>query len=135
MKPIVATFSATILSLVLCGCSGSERPKSSVAKVIGTVSLDGQPLEKGRAQFVPTQSTRGEPVAGDIATGRFEISDVPIGKHRVLIVATKETGRMIADRSEPYPEVVSLIPEKYADGLNANVAGLVSKHDFDLQSK
>ncbi len=127
---------SSILSLLLCGCGSSEPSKKyPVAKVVGTVRLDGQPLEKGRVQFVPAQSTHGEPVSGDVTAGKFEIADVPIGPHRLLFVATKETGKMISDRSEPYPEVVNLIPDNYRDGIEANVSGSESKHDFELRSK
>ncbi len=136
MKSIEVAIGISMLGLLLCGCGRSEpSQKYAVAKVVGMVRLDGQPLERGRVQFVPTLSTPGEPIAGDVAAGKFEIAGVPVGQHKVLFVATKETGKMISDRSEPYPEVVNLIPDKYRDGLDANVSGSDSKHDFDLQSK
>ena len=134
MKSLIMVIGLAAFSLLLGGCGGAERPKFPVAKVVGTVRFDGQPLEKGRVQFVPGNSTPGSPVAADVFAGQFEISDVPIGKHKVIFVATKETGKMIADRSEPYPEVVNVIPEKYRDGLDADVSGSESKHDFDLKS-
>lgn len=136
MKLIVAVCGLSTLSLLLGGCGSAEaRKKYPVAKVLGTVRLDGQPIEKGRVQFVPAKATPGEPISGDVAAGKFEIAGVPVGQHKVLFVASKETGKMISDRSEPYPEVINLIPNKYLDGLDANVTGSESKHDFDLQSK
>ncbi len=135
MRSVVAVFGIALLSLTFCGCGGSKRPSFAVARVVGTVSLDGQPLENGRVQFVPGASTPGSPVAGDVAAGKFELADVPIGQHKVIFVATKATGRMISDRSEPYPELINLIPAKYQDGIDASVSGSESKHGFELQSK
>ena len=120
---------------MVIGCGSSDRPKYPVAKVVGTVALDGQPLEKGRVQFSPVLPTPGVTVSGDVVGGKFELTDVPTGKHKVVFNASKETGKMISDRSEPYPEVINLIPATYRDGLDATVAGTESKQSFELKSK
>ena len=135
MKRTTAWICVSLLSLLLSSCGDTERPKFPVAKVVGTLSLDGQPIQKGRVQFVPVSPTPGAPVAGDVTSGKFEIADVPVGKHKVVFNATKETGKMITDRSEPYPEVVDLIPNQYRDGVDATVAGSESQQTFELTSK
>ena len=135
MKTTSTLLSVSFLSLLICGCGGVERPKFAVAKVIGTVTLDGQSIEKGRVQFVPVPPTPGGPVGGDVTAGKFDIADVPVGKHKVVFNASQETGKMITDRSEPYPEVVDLIPVKYRDGVEATVNGSESKQAFELTTK
>ncbi len=121
--------------LVVAGCGSPERPKYPVSHVVGTVTLDGQPLEKGRCQFNPVAPTPGVAVSGDVINGKFEIADVPIGKHKVVFQASKETGKMITDYSQPYPEVVNLIPESYRDGIDSTVSDAETKPTFELKIK
>ena len=135
MQKCVWILCGCLWSLACGGCGGPERPKYPVSHVLGTVTLDNQPLEKGRVQFAPVAPTPGITVSGEVIGGKFDLVDVPIGKHKVIFNASKETGKMISDRAEPYPEVVNLIPVEYRDGLDATVSGSETKPTFELKSK
>lgn len=124
---------AVCLALTGCGHEGA----SGGAKLTGQVLLDGAPLASGSVQFMP-QAKGGEsvqPASAEIVNGQYECAHVPLGKVLVTFVSTRETGRMITDYSEPYPEVVSVIPPRYQAGLPLEVAGDKSGVDFPLTSK
>jgi hypothetical protein len=126
---------AVLICLTLAGC-GHEGATGG-AKLTGQVSLDGAPLAKGSVLFMP-QAKGGEsvqPATAEIVDGKYACPGVPLGKVLVTFVSTRETGKMITDYSEPYAEVVSVIPPKYQSGLPLDVAGDKSGVDFVLTSK
>lgn len=65
-----------------CGGKGST--------VTGTVTFNGQPLEKGYITFTPTEG-KGAPVGGEIVKGKYTAANVTPGKNKVLVVSTVVT--------------------------------------------
>ena len=120
-----------VLCLVAAGCS--DRPK--LAKVKGTVTLDGQPLKSGSVTF----ETKGaRPAIAKVVNG--EITEVttydtgdgaPVGAHLVAVSATADAGPAIAlnpgDTPAPkanYMSGKSLIPLAYN---NPSTSGLTAE--------
>ena len=120
-----------LLPLLAGGCGDSTGAGSQVA---GTVSIDGEPVEKGLISFSPRESGIGRPATADIVDGRYEAKEVPIGNVLVQIHATKETGKMVADQDGggEYAEILDLVPEKYRSGIETTISGQDDSHDFDL---
>jgi hypothetical protein len=135
-KSSVGYLSCAVLALVagiLSGC-GSERRENTV-RLEGEVKLDGRPLPEGNLQILPEGQTRGQPDGAEVVNGRYTAQNVPLGKVRVIINATKETGKMMTDTSEPYPERVSIIPPRYRDGIVIEVKEGDEAKNFDLTTK
>ena len=114
--------SACVILLPLAGCGGSDRLPT--AKVSGTVTLDGNPLPKGRISFVP-QDGSGRPASGQIAgdgsfvLGTYEESDgAVLGRHKVSLVAREERGALPPDDGG----AKSLIPESYGNVATSGLA-------------
>jgi hypothetical protein len=107
----------------------------SGARLEGIVTLDGNPIAAGKLQFVPQGPERRPAVSVDIKDGRYSASTVPLGKVQVLFFATKKTGRLIREYSQPYEETVNIIPKAYHDGITIEVTGDESTRDFELTSR
>ncbi len=118
---------------LVAGCSSKK--SAAGAHLEGVVTLDGNPISEGTLQFVPQQPSKEGPVTASIKDGRYVAPAVPLGKIRVLVGATKKTGKMIKVYSEPYPEVVSIIPDKYRDGIEINVTGDNANQNFELKTR
>ena len=122
-----------LMSALLSGCS-TGKPAYPAARLEGSVTLDGQPLAQGSLQFVPQDTNQVPITAAPIVDGRYVADAVPRGKLRVLVTASKETGKMIKEYSTPRPEVINLIPEKYRSGIPVEVTGDNLNRDFALKS-
>jgi hypothetical protein len=121
------------IMLLTAGCSGASK-QYQTAKVSGTVTIDKKPVEKGTINFLSEGTgPRGEDSA-DIVGGKFTAKQVPLGKVRIFIIATQETGKMIPGSGTDIPEVVSIVPPSYSQGLEATIPGNVSDHKIDLVS-
>jgi hypothetical protein len=119
-----------------CGAVSASRPSYPAANLQGAVTLDGQPIAKGTLQFLPPDGSSAPVVQAEIKDGRYSVTAVPLGKVRVMIYAVRETGRMDSkSTSEPIPEVVNLVPERYRDGIEINVKGDNTGQNFELKSK
>ena len=87
----------------------------------GKVTLDGQPIEKGMIYFTPIGDTKGTQTGGEIINGEYSVSaekGPTIGKHKVRIRATRDTGRtepapMPAPEGTMVPIMENYIPDKY----------------------
>lgn len=127
-----------LLSLLFLttGCGeGTIAPKEYPgAHVEGEISVDGQPLETGTVMFSPIGGS-GAPMTVDIVKGKFSCERAPLGKMKVVINSMKPTGKMITEYSEPYPELINAIPEKYRDGIDFELSGDNKNIVFDLKSK
>ncbi len=135
---IGSTFGILIL-VCFIGCFGSGEPLPELAKVTGTVTLDGKPLEGAIVSFTPlevAEKGRGKSSSGGTdAEGKFQLmynTDTPgaiIGEHRVLV--NKLDGNM----EDAGPE---MIPARY--NINSEITKTVTKSDpneftIDLKSK
>lgn len=74
-----STFLVLGLVIFSTGCGGGGG-----ASVSGSVSFNGQPLDKGQISFVPSDG-KGSPVSGTISGGKFSVAKVPVGKCKVVI--------------------------------------------------
>jgi hypothetical protein len=70
--------------LLALGCGGKG------STVTGTVTFNGQPLEKGYITFNPTEG-KGAPVGAEIVKGKYTAANVAPGKNKVLVVSTATT--------------------------------------------
>ncbi len=122
------------LVLLLGGCE-SELPR---AKIKGTVTFDGKPLEEGTVQFISTEN-KTPSSAAPVKDGTYE-ADVYQGKMRVQVSALQTVGKrkryetpdspMIDVKKERIPERYNAKSELTRDiGPGENVA------NFDLKSK
>ena len=126
---------AAAAGLVLLGLAGcGEESSENTVRLKGRVTLDGDPIAEGRINFLPEEPGQATPASAQIADGHYDAKAVPLGKVRVQIIATKETGRMIPGSSQPVPEVLSIIPPRYAQGISIQVTGDNSQQDFLLTS-
>src|SRR5262249_34033973 len=84
-----------LLVAVPLGCEATveeNRPREAVS---GTVTFDGQPLQKGTIQFQPASQDEGVAAGGMIDGGRFDIpkQEGPVpGKYKVSVNAQEESG-------------------------------------------
>jgi hypothetical protein len=139
LRAAASQLAATALSAALlvssgCGHSSNEHP---TAKLAGHVTVDGQQIEDGHIQFLPLGKGPGSGQAADgaIAQGSYTADLVPTGKVRVTFAAFRKTGRMINEGGHVFPELVSIIPDKYQQGIDIDVSGDNPNQDFKLVSK
>jgi hypothetical protein len=143
-RPLFAGLAAW--ALLAAGC-GSDRPE--LARVTGTVTLDGKPLPKGTITF---ESVGKRPATGTIVNGQitevttYDAGDgAPVGSHKVAISATEapasavvaNPGEAKAPRAD-YMTGKSLIPTRYNDpstsGLSAEIKSGENTVEFKLTS-
>src|SRR5262249_32172402 len=74
---------AIAAAFVIVGCN-SQGPTASI---YGTVTLDGEPLEKGTITFTSVDSG-GAICSGVISRGQYSVDNVLAGKNRVEVTAT-----------------------------------------------
>jgi len=125
--------------LLLAGCSDSGLKTRTV---FGSVSCGGEPVPQGHVRFVPIEGTSGPAGTGTIADGQYRIDargGVPLGKHRVEIVAQKTTGRKVPGfiLMEPgeVDEIVTLGPPEYEGQRSPLVEEVTADSDgrFDFE--
>ncbi|HWL09428.1 MAG TPA: carboxypeptidase-like regulatory domain-containing protein [Planctomicrobium sp.] len=139
-------FVSILLTLLLVGCGGvKDAPK--LAKVEGTVTYKGEPLNEANVSFIPT--------SGPVATGRTDASGrftlsvrglqgAVLGDHRVIITAFKVTAPSAgAEEGESTEEhiikPVSRIPEKYGELRSTDLKATITNDNpinqiaFDLK--
>ncbi len=109
----IATASGALatLALALPGCGG-DPDQLPVAKVSGTLSVDGKPVNKGTVFFTPLNK-KGRPATGAVTDGKFTLSTYSendgavIGKHRVAVDVSEEVPTKDGDTTSK-----SLVPKK-----------------------
>jgi hypothetical protein len=122
-----------VVCALVAGCS--DRPK--LAKVKGTVTLDGKPLAAGSVTFEAkgVRSATGKIINGEIVeVTTYDTGDgAPVGSHRIAVSATADAGAaVVANPGESskvpkseYMSGKSLIPTAYNDpgtsGLTAEI--------------
>jgi hypothetical protein len=121
------------LLILLSGCGGG------VGSVSGEVKYNGQPLPNGRITFICSGGTKPS-LSADIANGRYEIANVPVGPVEVTV----ETFELRADSvpgGPPPPPVPKgykyiKIPTRYGNakesGLGFEVVSGPQTKDFAL---
>src|SRR5690606_10084613 len=114
--------------------------------VSGAVTFDGQPVEEGTINFIPTGDTTGPSASAKIVNGRYELlpeAGAVVGRNRVEIQASRATGEKI-ESGPPSPPgtmvdvVEPYIPAKYnrSSELAVDVQpGINEGANFDLKSQ
>ena len=98
---------------LLSGCDRSGR-----VAIEGTVTLNGNPLEKGYVRFQPQAGTSSPSAGAEITMGKFSVAPqgglLP-GTFRVEITASRPTGQEVRTRFSSQPVVLEeqIIPAKY----------------------
>lgn len=129
MTKSLSLFALLLVAVAGCGTSGPE-----MGDVKGTVTYKGKPLTTGTITFVPetdglpTAFAEIQPDGTYVAKTRDFGNGVPIGKHRVMIIAVKDHG--------PEAPVEAILPVKYSSdsqsGLTAEVKAGENTVDFPL---
>jgi hypothetical protein len=130
---VIGVFALSLMCLG-CGPSGPE-----IAKVEGTVTLDGEPLPNASVVFVPEN---GRPAGGRTdAQGKYVLNftqgregAIP-GKSKVRISTAAEASE--TPEGQPIPATPEKIPAKYNAATELEVVvepGKANVHDFALQS-
>lgn len=129
-----------VILLFAAGCNDSDSRMKKVV-VRGIVTIDGQPLPRGKIRFYPSGDTKG-PVSGAaikdgayLALGR---GGVPVGSHKVDIRAYRPDKRYASQTISDGEGVPSeqYLPERYnvQTTLTATVTDSTSTLDFELSS-
>lgn len=124
-----------VIALVL-GCGESGRAYKT-ARIMGTVTIDSVPVDTGTINFISEQKSgvAGGEDSAEIVLGKFTAKNVPHGSVRAYVIATKETGKMIHGSSQDVPEVASIVPEQYRQGIPLTIEGDESDRRIELVSK
>jgi hypothetical protein len=134
-----------LLLSVSCLATGCEKPIA----VSGTVLFDGEPLPEGSIRFFPDRGTPGGGGSAKVLDGKYDIpadANLLAGSYSVMIVAMKETGRMLrapeaipvseggTGKREKYKEIIQYIPGKYNSGtkLRVQLKESSNRADFSL---
>lgn len=120
---------AGLLLLLLGGCGSS----GTGASVHGQVTVDGTAIETGSLQFLPIDG-KGQPVGAEIKQGAYEVSNVPPGKVNVTITAMNQTGETVDEWGRKSPDMISLVPAKYAQGYPIDVVAGNQEIPIELKS-
>jgi hypothetical protein len=86
-------------------------------------------------QFVPRDVGKAPITSASVVDGRYVAEAVPLGRMRVLLTASQETGKMVTEYSTPRPQVINVIPEKYRTGIPVEVTGDNANLNFALKSR
>jgi hypothetical protein len=151
----LATVITSGLALVLIvGCSdttGLERRYS----VTGTVKYKGEPVEKGRVDFIPVEGSKGRAASGDIEQGSYSLTTATTGdgaipgSYKVTVTSMEVDTTKLKEEAKGGqfrhgPEIAKanaaakrLVPSKYSlpdtSGLKAEVKAESNKFDFNLE--
>lgn len=138
-------FIAPILSFLLVGCGGEEKPQTVL--VSGLVTLDGKPLPKGTVTFQSKSKGDGSlkrPAIGQIdSSGRVQLSTFEAGDGVIpgsyTVVITAFENDPSAEEYAAGAKRKSLIPEKYSNPITSGLEAIVSEGEneftFDLHQK
>jgi len=121
--------------VAIAGCSPEAGPQlPPTYKVIGAVTLDGEPVQEGSIVFESEEDLAAghPPGTADIKGGKYE-ANVSAGKKKVSIMAEKEIGPPDETGVAPTEEI---IPAKYNENttLECEVKKGENKFDFELES-
>ena len=135
---------ACIVCAVVIGCG---RGKLERVVVSGRVTYQGQPVTKGKIRFIPIKDTKTPMWGAFIHNGRYEAGGkggVPVGTHRVEIVAWRTESDVAETTNPPTPDRSlggapmgqQYVPEKYNAKTELEItippgSGKVVR-DFDL---
>jgi hypothetical protein len=102
MKTVVANgLLIALLALSILGCGGA--PSDGKVAISGTVTLKGQPLDRGTITFSSVDASKQLMTGGQIVNGQFDIpakDGLPPGRYRVRI-SSAAGGAQVAPGEAP----------------------------------
>lgn len=132
-------------ALTLTGCFGGSAEHIERASISGTVTFDGKPLPEGSIQFVPDVDAAGKPVRGKLAQalikdGNYSLTadaGPAVGNNKVLINATRKTGKFQESDGQKTEIMQQYIPARYntQTTLKYEVKADENTADFALEAK
>ncbi len=128
----VASLLLVLFAVALCVIAGCGPSSSTVS---GKVTLDGQPLANGSISFTPEDGQTA--TAGAAITNGAYTVELPPGKKRVEISATKVVGQVRAyegDPNSPMMDDVRPIEFTSKSPMTVDIAAGENQHNFELQS-
>lgn len=127
-----------LIAVVVFALGCSDGDELARYKVSGTVTFQGQPVEKGEITFNPTDAT-GQVNSSLLGSGGSYSTELPAGNYKVNIAPPLVEVKGAADTPPdnlPDPSVKN-IPKKYwvqeTSGLSAQVANDKREFSFDLK--
>jgi hypothetical protein len=122
------------IAAIISGCNRGP----AMTTVVGTVTVDGKPLEKGSIAFEPADG-QGPTTGATIEGGRYTAQTLP-GQKKVRITGFEIVGKRPAYPGRPDSPmrdiVKDVVPEKYNNNsdLTLTVESSDTTGDFDLKS-
>ncbi len=121
-----------ILFVCFAGC-GSD----GLTEIAGTVTFNGQPVEKGNIAFLPPDG-QGPTAAATIADGKYSLKIAP-GQKKVNIEGYKVVGQQHLRPNDPKSPVIDtleqILPPRYntKSELTREITWGEKTYDFDLK--
>lgn len=134
-------FVALTIAIPLFGCSRAPADRGAV---MGSIVLDGTPIEDGLIVFVPSRGNQGPTAGASVAKGRYAIAAAKgphVGWNRVEIRASRKSGKKIekplGQPTETIDEFVEAVAERYntASQLEVDIQSGVNTFDFQVHSQ
>ncbi len=123
-----------LCALFLAGCGDARRQS-----VVGTITVNGEPVEDGHIEFRPQPGTSGPTAGSPIHDGNYRITSNQgpfAGTFRVEIRAMRASGRMVDDvaTGERVPASEQFLPPEFNQNsqLTVEVTSDRNRYDFDL---
>lgn len=136
-RPLLVLILGVACSLELAGCSEQEGP--DLGQVIGTVTLDGKPLEGASLSFQPEAGRSSKGFTDE--SGNYELQftldrkGAVLGQHMVEIISVRSSSG--GEGGEPLVEGrKEILPARYhsATELTANIKPGRQTINFELTS-
>lgn len=120
-----------VASIVLAGCGKQEQVIPNRAIVVGTVTIDGQPIQGGSISFT-SEADPAVRITTSLRTGgRYRTDRAPIGKCQVSI----ETESVLSGNAAAYVKIPAKYNEPSTSGLTAEIqAGDNADVNFNLEN-
>lgn len=135
VERVACLAAAMFVFLTLGGCTGGAK-SPALAKLAGSVKIDGQPLQSGTINFVPSDG-KSATSGGTIKDGRFT-ARVPLGPMRILISSPKVTGQRKAYDTPDSPMidiVEEALPAAYNTQSTLECVVTADKSDLNFDLK
>ena len=121
-----------LIVVVFAGCDHGP----GTISIQGTVTFDGQPVQKGTIQFIPADETPGRATGGKITNGKYAIpkegGPLAGGTYTVRIIGLRKTGKM-APKGPPVELEANYIPAAYNNQTILKVVTSESPLNFRLK--
>lgn len=118
---------AAVVALTASGCGGDMPEAPARASISGEVTINGEPVKKGVALFIPPT---GPSVPVPVVDGRYEADETSgpyVGTNRVEVISTDDGGLGVDDEegweeaiAAPRGQAPKIVPQEIPKEFNAN---------------